>query len=137
MPIVSRAFATVAIRRSVGGAAVVATAIVVDTMATMAPISTVNDVVALILAKSDLAALFFAQFFDLHCLLQYDVKKLLVAVASCDTRCKNSSLSLLLSRMTIKSFAHRDTTAKNIDVVASCTTKICSRERWHKSRIVA
>jgi hypothetical protein len=53
IPIASRAFATVALRRSVGGAAVVATAIVVDTTTTMAPMSAVNDVVASIVAKSN------------------------------------------------------------------------------------
>ncbi len=58
IPIASRAFATVAIQRSVGGAAVVATAIVVDTTTAMAPISAVNNVVASIVAKSDLAAFF-------------------------------------------------------------------------------
>ena len=56
IPIASRAFATVAIQRFVGGAAVVATAIVADTTTTMAPISTVNDVVASIVAKSNLAS---------------------------------------------------------------------------------
>ena len=116
---------------------VVATVIVVDTTTTMDPLSAVDDVVALIVAKSDLETFFFAQFFDCHCLLQYDVKKSLVAVASCDTMCKKSSLSSLLSRMTIKLFSHRDTTARNIDIVASRTTKICSRERWHKSRMDA
>ena len=75
IPIVSRAFATVAIRRSVRGAAVVATVIVVDTRTTMAPISTVDDVVASIVAKSNLAAFFFARFFDRHRHLRYDVKK--------------------------------------------------------------
>ena len=45
----------VALRRSVGGAAVVATAIVVNTTMTMAPMSVVNNVVALIVAKSNLA----------------------------------------------------------------------------------
>ncbi len=58
IPIASRAFATVAIRRSVGGAAVVATAIVIDTMTTMALISAVDNVVASIVEKSDLAAFF-------------------------------------------------------------------------------
>ena len=55
IPIASWAFTTVALQRSVGGAAVVATAIVVDTTMTMAPMSAVNDVVALIVAKSNLA----------------------------------------------------------------------------------
>ena len=55
IPITSRAFAMVALRRSVGGAAVVATAIVVNTTMTMAPMSVVNNVVALIVAKSNLA----------------------------------------------------------------------------------
>jgi len=54
IPIASLAFATVALRRSVGGAAVLATAIVVDTMTTMAPISAVDDVVASIVVKSNL-----------------------------------------------------------------------------------
>ena len=60
IPITSRAFATIAIRRSVGGAVVVATAIVVDTTTTMAPISVLDDVMASILVKSNLAAFFFA-----------------------------------------------------------------------------
>ncbi len=52
----------------------------------MAPISAVDDEVVSIVAKSDLAAFFFARFFGRHRLLQYDVKKnTLVAVASCDT----------------------------------------------------
>ena len=132
----------------------------------------------------------------LHRLLQYDVKKTLVAVASCNTTCKKISSSLLLIRMTIKNevvavcpryttctgllFAisrghcllarntmkilyyccsliavrHKNTiviviacnasslhtrnmTVKNINVVDSCnTTKICSHEQWHKSRMV-
>ena len=55
IPIVSRAFATVVLRRSVGGAAVIATAIVVNMTTTMAPISAVDDVVASIVAKSNLA----------------------------------------------------------------------------------
>ena len=55
MPIVSWAFTTVVLRCSVGGAAVVATAIVIDTTMTMAPISAVDDVVALIVVKSNLA----------------------------------------------------------------------------------
>ena len=55
IPIGSRAFATVAIQRSVGGVAVVATAIVVDTTTTMVPISAVNNVVASVAAKSNLA----------------------------------------------------------------------------------
>jgi hypothetical protein len=55
IPIASRAFATVALRRSVGGAAVVATVIVVDTTTTMALISAVDNVVALIVAKSSLS----------------------------------------------------------------------------------
>ena len=55
IPITSRAFATVALQRSVGGAAVVATAIVVDTTTTMAPISAVDNVMVSIVAKSDLA----------------------------------------------------------------------------------
>ena len=55
IPIASQAFATVALQRSIGGAAVVATAIVVDTTTTMAPISVVDDVVASIVAKSNLA----------------------------------------------------------------------------------
>ena len=50
IPIASRAFATVALR-----AAVLATAIVVDTATTMASISAVDDVVASIVAKSNLA----------------------------------------------------------------------------------
>jgi hypothetical protein len=75
IPIASRAFATVAIRRSVRGAAVVATAIVVDMTTTMALISVVDDVVASIVAKSNLAAFFFVRFFDRHRLLRYDVKK--------------------------------------------------------------
>jgi hypothetical protein len=50
--------------------------IVVDTTTAMAPISAVDDVVASIVAKRDLAAFFFAQFFDCHRLLQYDVKKI-------------------------------------------------------------
>jgi hypothetical protein len=75
MPIASRAFATVAIRRSVRGPAVIATVIVVDTTTTMAPISAVDDVVASIVAKSNLTAFFFARFFDRHRLLQYDVEK--------------------------------------------------------------
>jgi hypothetical protein len=75
IPIASRAFATVAIQRSVRGAAVVATAIVVNTTTTMAPISTVDNVVASIVMKSNLAAFFFARFFDRHRLLRYDVKK--------------------------------------------------------------
>ena len=137
MPIASRAFATVAIRRSVGGAAVVATMIVVDTTTTMDPVSAVGNVVALIAAKSNLEPFFFAQFFDCHRLLRYDIKRSLIAVASCDMTSKKSSLSLLLSRMTIKSFTYRDTTAKNINVVASPRTKICSCERWHKSQMVA
>ena len=56
IPIASRAFATVAIQRLVGGAAVVATAIVVDTTTIMAPISAVDNVVASIVAKSNLAS---------------------------------------------------------------------------------
>ena len=60
IPIASRAFARVAFRRSVGGATVIATRIVVNTTTTMAPISTVDNVVASIVAKSDLAACFFA-----------------------------------------------------------------------------
>jgi hypothetical protein len=55
IPIASRAFATVAIQRSVKGAAVLATAIVVNTTTTMAPISAVDNVVASIVAKSSLA----------------------------------------------------------------------------------
>ena len=55
IPIASRAFATVALRRSVGGAAALATAIVVNTTTTMAPILAVDNVVALIVAKSNLA----------------------------------------------------------------------------------
>jgi hypothetical protein len=54
IPIASRAFATVAIQRSVKGAAVLASAIVVDTTTTMAPISAVDNVVASIVAKSSL-----------------------------------------------------------------------------------
>ena len=50
IPIASRAFATVALR-----AAVLATAIVVDTTTTMAPISAVDNVVASIVAKRSLA----------------------------------------------------------------------------------
>lgn len=50
IPIASRAFATVALR-----AAVLATAIVIDPATTMAPISAVDDVVASIVAKSNLA----------------------------------------------------------------------------------
>jgi hypothetical protein len=53
-PITSRAFATVALRRSIGGVAVVATMIVVDTTTTMAPISAVDNVVASIVVKSNL-----------------------------------------------------------------------------------
>jgi hypothetical protein len=45
----------VAIQRSVKGAAVLTTAIVVDTATTMAPISAVDNVVASIVAKSSLA----------------------------------------------------------------------------------
>jgi hypothetical protein len=104
IPIASQAFATAAIRHSVRGAAVVATVIVVDTTTTMDTLSTVDDVVASIVAKSDLETFFFARFFDRHRLLRFDVKKSLVAVASCNTTCKNFSLSLLLSRMTIKLF---------------------------------
>ena len=55
IPIASQAFATVALRRSIGGAAVVATAVVVDTTTTMVPMSAVDDVVASIVAKSNLA----------------------------------------------------------------------------------
>ncbi len=55
IPIASRAFATVVLRRSVGGAAVLATAIVINTTTTMAPISAVNNVVASIVVKSNLA----------------------------------------------------------------------------------
>jgi hypothetical protein len=55
IPIASQAFATVALRRSVGGAAVVAIAIVVDTTTTMAPMSAVDNIVASIVAKSKLA----------------------------------------------------------------------------------
>ena len=55
IPIASRVFATVALQCSVGGATVVATAIVVDTTMTMAPISTVEDVVASIVTESNLA----------------------------------------------------------------------------------
>ena len=55
IPIASRAFATVALQRSAGGAAVVATAIIVDMTTTMAPISAVDNVVELIIAKSNLA----------------------------------------------------------------------------------
>ena len=55
IPIASRAFAMVARQRSVGGAAIVATAVVVDTTRTMVPMSAVNDVVASIVAKSNLA----------------------------------------------------------------------------------
>ena len=55
IPIASRAFATAALRCSVGGAAVVATAIVVDTTTTMAPMSAVDNAVALIVIKSNLA----------------------------------------------------------------------------------
>ena len=55
IPIASRAFATVALRCSVGGAAIVATAIVVDRTTTMAPMSGVDDIVASIVAKSNLA----------------------------------------------------------------------------------
>ena len=75
MPIASRAFATVAIRRSVEGAAVVATVIVVDTTMMIDSLSAVDDVVASIVAKSDLEAFFFPRFFDRHRLLRYDVKK--------------------------------------------------------------
>jgi hypothetical protein len=60
IPIASWAFATIAIQRSVGGAVVVATAIVVDTTTMMAPISVVDNVMASIIAKSDLATFFFA-----------------------------------------------------------------------------
>ena len=60
IPIASRVFATVAIQRSVRGAAVIATAIVVDTTTTMALISAVDKVVAAIVAKSNLVAFFFA-----------------------------------------------------------------------------
>ena len=55
IPIASRAFATVALRCSVGGAAVVATTIVVDMTTTMAPMSAVDNIVASIVAKSNLA----------------------------------------------------------------------------------
>jgi hypothetical protein len=55
IPIASRLFTMVALRHTVGGAVVVATAIVVDTTTTMAPISAVDDVVASIIAKSNLA----------------------------------------------------------------------------------
>ena len=55
IPIASRAFATVALRHSVGDAAVVATAFVVDTTTTMAQMSAVNNVVVSIVAKSNLA----------------------------------------------------------------------------------
>ncbi len=44
-----------------------------------------------------------------HHLLGYDVKNTLVPVPSCNTTCKKSSSSWLLSRMTIKLFAHCDT----------------------------
>ena len=58
IPIASRAFATVAIQCLVGGAVVVATAIVLNTTMKMAPISAVNNVAALInLASGALAAL--------------------------------------------------------------------------------
>ena len=55
IPITSQAFATVALLRSIGGAAVVATAIVLNTT-TMAPISLVDNVAASIAAKSNLAS---------------------------------------------------------------------------------
>ena len=45
----------VALCRSVGGVAVIATAIVVDKTMTMAPISAIDNVVASIVAKSNLA----------------------------------------------------------------------------------
>jgi hypothetical protein len=56
IPIVSQAFATVAFQRSLGGAAVVVTVIIVNTTTTMAPISAVNNVAALIVAKSEFAS---------------------------------------------------------------------------------
>jgi hypothetical protein len=55
IPIASRVVATVALQCSVGGAAVVATVIVVDTTTTMASMSAVDDVVAPIVTKSNLA----------------------------------------------------------------------------------
>ena len=51
-------------------------AIVVNTTTTMALISAVNDVVASIVAKSNLAAFFFARFLDCHRPLRYDIKKI-------------------------------------------------------------
>ena len=55
IPIASRAITTVALGRSVGGEAVVATAIAVNTTTTMASMSAVDNIVALIVAKSNLA----------------------------------------------------------------------------------
>ncbi len=56
IPIASQAFATVALQRSVGGAAAVITAIIVDTMTAMAPILTVNVVAVSIVMKSNLVS---------------------------------------------------------------------------------
>ncbi len=122
IPIASQAFATAAIRRSVGGAAVVATVIVVDTTTTMDTLSVVDSVVASIVAKSDLETFFFVRSFDRHRLLRYDVKKSLVAVASCDTMCKKFSLSLLLSRMTIKLFKITRSSRYDLHWLALCNT---------------
>ncbi len=55
IPLTSRAFATVALQRSIGGAAVIVTTIIINTMTTMAPISAVGNVAASIVTKSNLA----------------------------------------------------------------------------------
>ena len=55
IPIASQAFTTVALQHSIGGAAVVATAIVVN-MTTTAPISLVGNIAASIITKSNLAS---------------------------------------------------------------------------------
>ena len=57
-----------------------------------------------------LAAFFLCDSLTVIAFCNMTLKNTLVAVASCDTTCKKSSSSSLLSRMTIKSFAHRDTT---------------------------
>ena len=129
IPIASQAFPTAAIQCSIGGAAVIATVIVVDTTTTMDPLSAVDDVVASIVAKSDLETFFFPRFFDRHRLLRYDVKKLLVAVASCNTTCKKSSLSSLLLRMTIKLFKIARSSRYDVHWLALCDTTWSSLAR--------
>jgi hypothetical protein len=73
---------------------------------------------------------------SLACLLaQYD-EKCIIVVRSLRYNIKTSS-SRIIARDASSSHP-RNVTAKNIDVVTSCDmTKICSRKRWHKSRMVA